>query len=96
MNKFINWSNIEHGLFALAFQLPVGFITGYWLWPAIAAVSFFIAREHAQREYQITGGGFVSGLKPWEGFFGWSWDAKMDVAVPAVFVYSVAFIAHAL
>jgi len=88
----LNKTHLEHAAYALAYQIPVALLTGTWWWAGAIPVAFFIAREHAQREYQITGGGPVNGLKPWQGFTGWTLDAKLDVIAPAVAVCIAALI----
>lgn len=94
----LNQTHLEHAIIALIIQVVamvawamVGWKHGEWAGAGMA-IAAFIAREHAQREYQITHGGPVNGLKPWEGFFGWTTDAKLDVIAPAVAVCVVALL----
>lgn len=89
----LNKSNIEHALFCIAFQIPVGLITGQWLVAGAVAIAFFVGREHSQREYQITNGGNVDALKWYEGFVGWTKDSVLDVVVPLVCVVIITIIA---
>lgn len=80
----MNRTNVEHAAFALLIQLAVLLVTGdVWLGAALGT-GFFLGREHAQREYQITRGGPVGGLEWWEGFRGWSHDARMDALLPVL------------
>lgn len=83
----MNRSHAEHALYTLFFQALIGFPTGLALgWFAGAciggafAAGWFISREHTQREYKLTHGGSVKGLRPWEALDVWNWtaDAKGD------------------
>lgn len=84
----MNKTNILHGVYAGVFQFLVGILTGNFWAGGLAAVLFFLGREVAQREYKLTKGESVKGLKPWEGFdiLEWGLDAKLDLAVPVVVV----------
>lgn len=86
----VNRTHIEHIVYALLMQAAVGLLSGNWWAGAALAIGFFVAREHAQREYQL--GGPV-GLWPWQGFIGWRNDAVLDAVCPAVAVVIVALIA---
>ena len=86
----MNRSNWEHVLYALLAQAIVGLVTGsLWIGAALS-IGFFAGREHAQREYQITEGYPVGGLKPWEGFRGWGSDLRNDFYPAAIAVVLVA------
>lgn len=92
IHDYLNSTHAEHAAFALAYQVPTGLLTGDWWWAGAVPVAFFVAREHAQREYQITKGGPVGGLKWHEGFFGWSKDSILDVVAPAVACVAAALL----
>jgi hypothetical protein len=88
-----------HAAFALAFQLIVGLSTGNWWAGAAGGALFYLGREHAQREYKLTAGASVKGLRPWDGMdiANWSTDAKLDLAVPVAAVLAVAvYVEYAL
>lgn len=92
----MNSSNLEHALWAIGFQFFLGISTGnFWLGMAFGS-AFFLGREVAQREYKITNGGSVKGLKPWAGFdiLKWGWDAKLDLAFPVFATTLVAIAVH--
>lgn len=85
----MNFTHLEHIVYAIVIQLAIGLPTAnYWI-GAAAGIAFFVGREHAQREYQI---GNPSTLKPWEGFDIWRWslDAQLDLILPAVAVIALA------
>lgn len=85
-------ANLLHGIYALIVQVPLCVLIGHWWTVGAILVAFFVGREHAQREYQITRGGYVSGLSAWSGFIGWSRDNYVGVIVPAVCVYGAALL----
>lgn len=92
----MNLSNLYHALWAIGFQLFLGIATGnFWLGMAFGS-AFFLGREVAQREYKITNGGSVKGLKPWAGFdfINWSLDAKLDLLFPVIATTLLAFAVH--
>lgn len=93
----MNQSNVEHAAIGLILQATtiaawtlLGWPHGDWAGAGLA-VAAFIGREHAQREYQITKGGSVGGLKWYAGFFGWSKDSVMDVAAVIIACGVVVF-----
>lgn len=92
----MNQSNINHALYAVAFQL-VGLVLpithALWITGA-ASVGFFLSREHAQRELQISlaTGRPVTSLKKWEGFTGWVRDRYLDAGMPALACLLVAIV----
>lgn len=80
----MNLSNVQHAAWALAFQIPLTFLTGNpWIGMVLGS-AFFLGREVAQREYHLTQGGSVNGLKPWAGFdiANWGIDAQLDLLLP--------------
>jgi len=90
----MNSSNLQHALWAVLFQVPLGLVTGnFWLGVALGS-GFFLGREVAQREYKLTNGGSVKGLKPWVGFdiLKWGLDAKLDLAFPVLATVAVAIL----
>lgn len=90
----INWTNIEHALYALAIQLSLGMFMGWWAAGAMG-VMFLAGREYAQAEYKASDDTFrsLTNMQPWHLFNRkyWSLDALMDVAVPAVAVSIAAY-----
>jgi hypothetical protein len=80
----MNKTNLQHAIFALLIQSTIGFASGDWWAGFAAAVSFFLGREHAQREYKIYKWGQKTGRKWWKGFTGWSKDAWLDFLSPLV------------
>lgn len=94
----MNHSNVNHAIYALAMQLGAGvplFILGvpnaFWITGAFA-VGFFLSREHAQRECQISlySGRPVETLGKLEGFTGWVMDRYLDAGFPMVACLTVA------
>lgn len=84
----MNKTHWEHAVFAALMYAAVYVLSANALAGACFAGAFFLGREHAQREYQLTGGGPVGGLKPWAGFDVWRWttDAQLDLLFPVVAV----------
>ena len=84
----MNITNFQHALYALLMQGFLFVVTGNpWIGAAFA-IGFFLSREHAQRQVDIkitTGVGIV-GQNPFDGFRGWSLDAKLDALFPAIAV----------
>lgn len=82
----MNQTNINHAIIALVMQAVVGAITGNWLAGALFAIGWFVSREHAQRECQLSlrTGRTVQSLKVWEGFTGWDQDRYLDSGLPVV------------
>lgn len=80
----MNASNFQHAAWALAFQIPLTVLTGNPWFGMVLGSAFFLGREVAQREYHLTQGGSVKGLKPWAGFdiANWGVDAKCDLLFP--------------
>ena len=93
----MNRTHLEHLIIALVIQ---GFFIGgfYFLglqhgawFGAIFITALFLGREHAQREYKI---GDPAQLKGYEALDIWRWplDAKLDLLVPVLAVFSVAIL----
>lgn len=80
----MNRTNFEHGIISAIATVVLFFLLGNLLVAFIAPVSFFLGREHAQREYKI---GDPSKLYGYEAFDFWRWslDAKLDLVFPVVF-----------
>ncbi len=89
----MNASNWQHAAYAVAFQAIIGFASGNWWAGAAFGAAFFIGREHAQREYHLTAGASVKGLRPWEAFDlkDWPRDALLDLLCPLVACVALAF-----
>ena len=92
------YTGLFHGTVAIFLQVLVGLLTGDWILGGVAAVMFYLGREHAQREYKIAGyvktGVSVKDLKPWQAFDfnNWSADAILDLLIPLVFTLAVALV----
>ena len=82
----------------MGFQIILGILTGnFWLGMAFGS-GFFLGREVAQREYKLTKGESVKGLKPWDGFdiINWRLDAKLDLVFPVLGTTVLALAVHSL
>lgn len=86
----MNRSNLNHALYALAIQLLsgiplqlLGVTNALWITGAFA-VGFFLSREHAQRECQVSlaTGRPIERLGKLEGFRGWVLDRYLDAGFP--------------
>lgn len=84
----MNFSNIEHAIYALMIQLAIGFTTGNWWAGAAAGTFLFLGREHAQHELRngYVGRNPVIGLQVWR----WTRDSQLDLALPALVTLLVA------
>lgn len=94
----MNQSNVQHAAWALAFQIPLGWVTGnFWLGMVLGS-AFFLGREVAQREHKLARGASVKTLKPWAGFdiHNWHLDAKLDLLFPVVATTACAFLMNPL
>ena len=92
----MNRTHIEHAIIALVIQTVAAFITGSWGWGAALAIAVFIAREHAQREFEIGQPHLLKGYEAFD-FWNWSTDGKLDVLVPvAVTVAAAVIVEYAL
>lgn len=88
----MNHTNLSHAAWALAIQLGAGVpmlflgVPGALWMTGAFAVGFFLSREHAQRECQVSlaSGRPVETLEPLEGFRGWVLDRYLDAGCPAV------------
>lgn len=86
---------IVHILWALGFNLTIGFTTGNW-WAGAAAGSFFyLGREYTQAEYRWIerfGFGKRSNM-PWYGPFQlrvWDLHSVLDFVIPSIIMVAVA------
>lgn len=99
----MNWTNIEHTLYALGMQAVIGLLTGDWWAGAALGAGFFLGREHSQAEerYIAAHGGkryetpmraewAVLVERRW-----WDIDSLLDWVMPAIAVVAVALIASA-
>lgn len=90
----INRTHLEHGVIAVIIQLVLAYPLGWWAAGHIA-VAVFAAREYAQVEYKLVGRGMpLTDLMPWHVLRPslWSADGIIDIAAPAFFVYSLAYL----
>ncbi len=81
----MNKTNFQHAAYGLLIQLPFGLLGRPWV-GALVADSWFVSREHAQRENQLARetDRKVEDLSPIEGFRGWDTDRKLDALFPVV------------
>lgn len=88
----MNMTNVMHGFYAILMQFILTVLTcNVWIGAAFV-IGFFLAREHAQKEYKYAKD--VKTLKWWQGFTGWSTDNWLDFIVPVVVVCVIGFIAR--
>lgn len=87
-----NRTNFTHALWGLGMQGLIAIPFGWWAGACFAA-AWFISREHAQRECQISlySGTPVSALKWWQGFTGWVTDRYGDSGFPMVACFLLAW-----
>ena len=95
----MNLSHLEHVVIALIIQglfMGGGYVLkrpyGAWF-GACFVIALFLGREHAQREYKI---GDPSQLVGYEALAIWRWssDAQLDLLLPALAVFTVAWIVN--
>lgn len=92
------YTGFFHGAVTVTLQVLVGLLLGDWLLGGVAAIMFYLGREHAQREYKIAGyvktGMSVKDLKPWQAFDfkNWSVDSLIDLLIPVAFAATVALV----
>lgn len=89
----MNKSNLVHAGFALAFQIPLGLLTGNW-WYGVCLTALFWGREHAQKQDNIADASHrkVKDLPAWEGadMTKWSKDSLLDFFAPLLATLSLA------
>lgn len=91
---WINQTNLEHAVAAIAIQLVIGFATGNWFAGACFSIAFFLGREHAQEQDKI-GYSIKLSLQAFD-FRRWSWDSKMDLLFPVIACLIILVIATLL
>lgn len=85
----MNRTNLEHAAYALIIQLIIGLLTQNW-WAGMAFGSaFFIGREHAQREFEISRPHLLRGYEAFD-VWRWSLDAKLDALFPIIATTALA------
>ena len=89
----MNKTNFQHAVYAILMQSPFLLLGHAWT-GAVFAIAWFISREHAQRENQVSRitGKLVKELKPWEGFTGWDLDRRLDALFPVIATSLVALL----
>lgn len=93
-----DYSSYMHGFYSVIFQTIIGAITSNWWAGGLAAVMFYLGREHAQVQYKIAKGFSIKKLDPWEGLdiVNWSDDHKKDLIVPIVACIIYGIVANAM
>lgn len=87
----MNKTHLEHAIIAIIIQIVTYLITGSLVWGATIAIAVFVAREHAQREYEISNPADLIGYEAFD-FWCWSLDSKLDLLTPTVSVILIALI----
>lgn len=89
----MNITNFQHAAYAVLMMVP--FVLAGFAWTGAAwSIAWFICREHTQRQtdIRIETGVAIAQQNPLKGFRGWSLDAKLDAAFPALACIVVAAI----
>lgn len=94
----MNLTHLEHTVVAILIQLIYGILTDDWCIGAVAAIFFFIGREHSQAEdrwiYKFSikgreGAPFYCGLDPRVWYK--EYDAILDWIIPSIVVITIAY-----
>ena len=91
----MNKTNFIHGLYALFIQGAFYIVTQDAFMGAVAATALFFGREQAQQQYKIakaTGKSVASmSWKDGSDMTKWNQDAVLDLVVPTIATFAVAF-----
>lgn len=91
----MNKTNLMHGLYGLIIQGILYAITQDAFMGAVAATALFFGREQAQQQYKIAKatGRSVKTMSWKDGgdMTKWSKDAVLDLVVPTVVTFGIAF-----